>query len=303
LTDYDAAVALTSYNAYTLRLTESLEPLVPKSWTRVSITQEAAEQHVVLAKMRQFQARGENVIDVKMKLTEPQSGQLTRLMDEHKTAERDNRFEWAWVEISLVDWAGQLINLSPPKNQGLVIGGAMPGPPPPPLPPVARAGGAQVVHCIAKRSLKRECKPLEVYNSLMRKADTPVPRLPLPPPVPFVPVKIPVGKGKKKGRYDSESESDSDCSYATTMTWSSGGSVGVVRRRLRRYRARKARGSGKKYFSGSDSESESEREREREEDVITVKVEIKRGEDVVKRLLDLWTPETQAEGKGKGKMV
>jgi hypothetical protein len=291
LTDYDAAVTLTSYNAYTLRLTGSLEPSVAKSWTRVSITQEAAEQYVVVAKMRQFQARGENVIDTKMKLTESQSGQLTRLMDELKTAERDNRFEWAWVEISLMDWAGQLINLSSPKNQ---VGGAMPGPPPP---SVARAGGAQVVHCIAKRALKREYKPLEVYNALMRKADTPAPRPPLPPPVPYVPAKIPVGKGKKKGRYESESESDSDCSFATTMTWNSGSSVGEVRRQLRRYRARKARGSGTKYFNESESESE------REDDVIAVKVEIKRGEDVVKRLLDLWTPETQAEGKGKGKIV
>jgi len=51
----------------------------------------------------------------------------------------------------------------------------------------------------------------------------------------------------------------------------------------------------KSYGSDSDWDSESEAE-----DVIKVKVEMKRGDDVVKKLLDLWTPQNEIKGKGNG---
>ena len=38
-----------------------------------------------------------------------------------------------------------------------------------------------------------------------------------------------------------------------------------------------------------------------DEDVITIKLELKRGDDVVQPLLELWTPQNEVKEKGKEK--
>jgi hypothetical protein len=50
-----------------------------------------------------------------------------------------------------------------------------------------------------------------------------------------------------------------------------------------------------RYSSDSDAD-ESE-----DEDVIQIKLELKRGDDVVQSLLDIWTPQIEVKGKGKEK--
>lgn len=192
---------------------------------------------------------------------------MTRLMDDLKCAERDSRFEWTWVEISLHSNIAEITD-SVLKGSG---------------------NSATVMHLIAKRSLKPSYNALNVYNALMK-----------PPPPPRPPVSSPIititpsPLAKKKSKYaDSSSDSDSDSSC-----WSSDSSVGHVRRRLRKYRAKKMRKSdkGRSHFVDSDSDRYSDEE---DDDVIAIRLKLKRGDDVVKALLDMWT----SEGKGKGKAV
>lgn len=50
-------------------------------------------------------------------------------------------------------------------------------------------------------------------------------------------------------------------------------------------------------YASDDSDAETV-----DEDVITIKLELKRGDDVVQSLLDLWTPHIQVKGKEKEKV-
>jgi hypothetical protein len=135
----------------------------------------------------------------------------------------------------------------------------------------------------------------------------PAPGLPPPPgarppgvvggpgPYPREPVIITTGPRmapKRRGNRSDSSDSDS------ATSWSSDSSVGAVRRKLRRYRAKKervARGpmkGGRRYYTDSESESEDEGGED-----IKVEVGLKRGDDVVRKLLDLWTPAVKGKGK------
>ena len=194
-------------------------------------------------------------------------------MDELKSAERDSRFEWCWVEISLHNHAGEITDFIPRGPNSVLA-------------------TATVMHLIAKRMPRPQYKALDVYNSLMKPATSPLPRAPGLPPVGGPPpgiIRLPP-KPKKRSKYASDtSDSDTD-----STLWSSDSSVGNVRRRLRRYKAKKERKANRRrYYSDSDSEEEEE------EDVIKIKVILKKGDDVVKKLLEMWT----VDGKGKGKVV
>jgi hypothetical protein len=79
---------------------------------------------------------------------------------------------------------------------------------------------------------------------------------------------------KRRGNRSDSSDSDS------VTSWSSDSSVGAVRRKLRRY------------YTDSESESEDEGGED-----IKVEVGLKRGDDVVRKLLDLWTPAVKGKGK------
>jgi hypothetical protein len=274
LTDYDATLALTTYVEYTLRVTDSLNPTLPRSWSRVTVTQENAERHLIIQRVQTFQRAGGNVLEVSLRLTEQQSSQVTRLIDELKGGERDTRFEWCWVELSLYNGLGEITDFT--SNGG--------------FPKVA---AATMMHLIAKRMPKAHCKPMDLYNSLMR---------PAPPPVPVVnqaPIQIfEVPRQRPRSRSRSRRHRDdfysSDSSFRSSIS-SDDSSVGYVRRKLRKNKVRKM---DKARWRGSDYSSDSEDEND-DEDVIKINLELKRGDDVVQSLLDLWTP--QIEGKGKGK--
>jgi len=146
------------------------------------------------------------------------------------------------------------------------------------------------MHLIAKRTLKREFKPLDTYNAMMRGPTYPPP---CGPPRPMVIERTPPQKririGTRRNIYGSD-VSDSDSSSGSTV-WSSDSSVGQVRRQLRKFKTRKI--TRERWDSDGS---------EREVDVIKVNVELKRGDDVVKTLLDLWTAVGEM-GKTKGKAV
>jgi len=269
LTDHDAKQVLISYNEYSVRPCEPILPTEARSWSRVTVTQESAELNLVRKRVEQFEARDGNVIETKLRLTEQQSGQVTRIMDEIKSSERDNRFDWCWAEISLHNHAGEITNFVP-GGPGNVI------------------GSATIMHLIAKRMLRPQYKALDVYNSLIKLGPSPflgtAPVLPPGPPAIVFPT-----PRRRRARRGSFSDSDSD-----STSWSSDTSVGNVRRRLRKHKAKQEKSKIIKRCINSDSDSEDE-----EEDVIKINLELKRGDDVVKKLLELWTGGSESKGKGK----
>jgi len=278
LTDYDATVALTTYSEYTLHLAEPLNPGAPRSWSRVLVTQESAERHLIIQRVQAFQRIGGNALEAKLRLTEQQGSQVTRLMDELKCNERDSRFEWCWVEISLYNSFGEITDF--------VSNGGLP-----------KVASATMMHLIAKRIPKAHCKPMELYNSLMRPPQPPAPVVNATLPEPAIVHLSPEPPKSHKGKYD-DSDSDGDSSAGTSL-WSDNSSVGNVRRRLRKNKVRKAIEAtwGKPSLYSDSDEGESE-----DDDVIKIKLELKRGDDVVQSLLDIWTPQIDLKGKGKEKV-
>ena len=262
-----------------------------RSWQRVIITQESAERDLVQQRVEKFEARESSVIETKLRMTQQQSEQVTRIMDEIKSSERDVRFEWCWVEISLHNQNGAIRDFDS-RVPGIVNSPAT----------------ATTIYLIAKRSLKPQYNALEVYNALMNLAPSPswvgrpgpgpspgppviIPPRPAPPPRPIPMIKL-RSKSKMSKRHVEDSDSDS-------TTWSSDSSIGNVRRRLRYYKAKKVTKAARKRYYDSDSGSDGEEQ----EDVIKIDIKLKRGDDVVKKLLDIWTVEPGVEGKGKGRIV
>ncbi len=279
LTEYDTTLALTTYVEYTLRLTDALNPGAPRSWSRVTVTQESAERHLVIQRVKTFERAGGNVLQISLRLTEQQSSQVNRLMDELKANERDLRFDWCWVEISLYDCYGEITDFASTNTA------------------CAKISSATTMHLIAKRMPKAQFNPLDLYNSLM---------WPPPPPIPAAnqaPVIIDLSHSRDYPRSRPRSRSErrfhdwiSDTSSVSSLS-SDDRSVGYVRRKLRKNKERKLARADTGYSSDSDAyESE-------DEDFIKIKLELKRGDDVVQSLLNIWTPQVEAKGKGKEKAV
>jgi hypothetical protein len=277
LTDYDATLALTSYIEYTLRLTDDLNPGHPSSWSRVNVTQESAERHLIIQRVQAFQRAGRNILEDSCRLTKQQSSQVTRLMDELKGNHRDSRFEWCWVELSLYNNGGEITDFA--SNGG--------------FPKVA---SATTMHLIAKRMPKAHCKPLDLYNSLMRPPQPPMQVVNQAPDIFDLARSLDHSTSPSRTRWGRR-DSYSDLSSLSSL--SSGEiSVGYVRRKLRKCKAKKmarVKRGVDRYSSDSDAD-ESE-----DEDVIQIKLELKRGDNVVQSLLDIWTPQIEAKGDGKGK--
>lgn len=259
ITDHEAAIALTSYAEFTLRPALA-HPGSPSPFSRITIHPETNSLPIILSRISTFTSRGFNVIDSKLRLTEPQSLQVSRVLDDLRLGERDGRFEWCLVEISLYGAQGEIVFNDTKPNM---------------------AGTATLMHVIAKRELRRGIMALDVWNTngTMRG-----PPMPIRPPVGFQPPKP--ANGPVRVNYESDTESS---------RWnSSDSSVGQVRRYLRKYQVRRVR--RERYEIDSESEDSDK------EDVIKIKVALKRGEDVVDILLDLWTS-VGGNGKGKGKDV
>lgn len=216
------------------------------------------------------------MIETKLHMTAQQSGQVTRIMEHITYNDRDSRFEWCWVEISLHDHYGEITDFT--------FRGAHN--------PLATAA---VMHLVAKRTLKPGYQALDVYSLLMNPSPPPPfsggPRGPPPRPPPSAIVAPAPPRTDSIQSVSSDSDSDSHTSISSNDS-----SVGYVRRKLRMSRARKEKLiARRKYLDDSDSDSE-------DEDVIRIQVDLKRGDDVVKKLLDLWTAGAEVKGKGLRKM-
>lgn len=284
--DAEALIALTTYAEYTIRQAEPIETSQPRTWFKIIITHEYNTLPDIVARVDSFKKRGGSVINSQVRLTDQQAIHMTKILEDLQMKERDHRFEWCWVELSLHNSMGEV---------DLVARGHAPR-------------TATIMHLIARRSLKREYKPYAVYSLLVRgprpgfnnglpprpgppvEMPLPMPGPPPPPPPPqpvaAAPVYIdrfrprPRGNGRDRGMNMSDpddsgsSGSDSDTTYDSR--------VGRVRRT-----GRNNRRMGRRYSNSEISDDSDD-----EEDVIKIPIVLKRGDDVVKKLLDLWTPNT-----------
>ena len=294
--DAEALIALTTYAEYTIRQAEPIEPSQPRTWFKIIITHEYNTLPDIVARVDSFNKRGGSVINSQVRLTDQHAIHMNKILEDLQMKERDHRFEWCWVELSLHNSMGEV---------DLVARGHAPQ-------------TATMMHLIARRSLKREYKPYAVYSLLVRgprpgfnnglpprpgppvEMPLPMPGPPPPPPLPqpvaAAPVYIdrfrprPRGNGRNRGMGMSDpddsgsSGSDSDTTYDSR--------VGRVRRT-----GRNNRHMGRRY-----SDSEISDDSDDEEDVIKIPIVLKRGDDVVKKLLDLWTPNTGNVEKSTGKV-
>jgi hypothetical protein len=217
-------------------------------------------------------------------MTQHQSEQVTRIIDGIKSSDSDSRFEWCWAEISLHNHNGEITDFVP-KGPG----------------PINIPATATIMHLIAKRSLRPQYKALDVYYALMKLGPSAFLRGGPggPPPISYPPMSSPIIKLSQEPRRPNRgsihvSDSDSD-----GKIYSSTSSVGNVRRRLKRYKVKKAKSVARKWCYDSESGSDVEEE----EDIIKIDVELKKGDSILKKLLDLWTVEPEVEGKGKGRMI
>ncbi|KAF7931836.1 uncharacterized protein EAE98_004572 [Botrytis deweyae] len=287
--DAELLVALTTYAEYTLRQAEPDESSLLRSWFKVIITHEYNSLPDIVARVDSFNKRGSSVINSQLRLTDQQAIHMTQILEDLQVKERDFRFEWCWVELSLHNSVGEV---------DLAMRGQA-------------AQTATMMHLIARRSLKREYKPSEVYNLLVRgpprpgfnnglpprpgpPVGIPMPGPPPPPPQPqpvpgrgpsvFIDRFRPRPRGNRRARARDMSMSDRDDSGSSGSD--SDTTYDSRIRRVRRTR-RNDRRMGRRY-----SDSEISDDSDEEEDVIKIPVILKRGDDVVKKLLDLWTPNT-----------
>jgi hypothetical protein len=303
VSDESAREALTSYEAFTFRpALQQPSPLAPhlqlppRTWSRCFMTREREELRVLLQRIEKFRLRGVSIIDLKLQLTEPQSAQITNLIQELNQLEKDKRFEHKMVELSMIN-----------REHGIVT--------------KQTAGtNIDVIHVITQRAPKQGVNPMVAYNALMNQRPPParVPppappfsRGPPPPPTKSQPDIVvipssprrrslprrPMGRSRRRSiasSYFSDSSSDSDSSFYTVTTATSGG----YRRKGKK--GRKYRKG--KYSDSDDSDSDSSFEEEIKarwkEDPIAIKFGKKeKGKDVVQLLLEKWT----LAGDGKAK--
>lgn len=279
LNETTAREALTTYKAYTFRPipphpspTDAAPPSRP-TWTRCFVTYEHEMKSVLQERVAAFNRRGDSIIDLKLQLTEPQSAQLSRLIDESNRLEADRNFEHKIVELSMIDRERGLV-----KRQTMNL-------------------NVDVMHVVLQRSPKETVDVMHIYNLKHGPPPfRPMPR-PGPPPILREPEIITIGKPKckkgteyRRGRFssdystssDSDSDSNSD-SDSSNMTDSSVGS-------------RRKGGKSKKKANRSDSDSE-QKPRWKKDPVIVKLDKLDKKRDIVELLLDRWT--LAGEGKEK----
>lgn len=301
--EQEAHHSLASFAEYTIRFRDHhangsrpLSPIVERIHN---------DQPQIKQRVQSFQLNGGNVTEITLLLTERQSEQASILMKEIRCDETDPRFQWGWVEISLHNSQGEITDFHPRRASTSNI-----------------AETANVMHLIAKRSLNAFQDAVEIRNRMRIGPPMgfnpgpppatlslpfqpppfphglPVPRGPVinsvpPPPRPPVTVTVPLaGTGRGRGRPVNYCRSDVSSYYESSDSSSSTRPDvrGQLRQAKKRQLARRSR--AKRIINDSDSDvSDPE-----EEDNILIDLQLKKGDDVVTRLLEIWTPRASTKG-------
>lgn len=249
-----------TYHEYTIRVADS-GPNEPRSWDHVLITKESNTQTAKFDFINAFARRGDGVIGAQLQLTEHQVKHMSNIIDDLKRWEADNKFEWCWVELSLYDDAGRKCLVGTPSE-------------------------CTKLHLIAMRSLKKEYRPGGLHYRPVNlppnfgPGSNPYPGYPGPPPLPPMrnmpppgppPINLPRNTRRRRSVGTDSSDSGTDYSSDTSH-------------RNSRRRRRRLQESRRSSCSACDDESD-------EDDPLNIDLKLKRGDDVVKRLLELWTPQ------------
>jgi hypothetical protein len=283
VSEASATEALTFYTAYTIRPATPQNPLQPETWARCFLTRDNEDPSVLLSMIAQFRSRGDSIIDIKLQLTEPQAAQVSKLVDDLNSLERDQRFEHRVVVLSMVDRGVGLVRRQT-KNRT-----------------------CDVLHVIISRTLKEGVNPLLTYDNIMQPRPPPPPPCLPPPPRPIIVEKC--TKYKRPRRVSSfssldygspGSENDSESDSGSSNSSSSSRSSWTIERR----RAKNGRGKGKGKGKRSDPEDEDTNKPRFKSDPARVKFQKnERGMDVVDVLLQRWTLGRHADAAAGEKII
>lgn len=298
--DQEIRQGLTSFAEYVIRLHDHNSDI---NGCRVlpAIVHRAFNGHdAVQKRINDFEQRGGDVISIMLLLTDRQNSNVDRLLENIRKCETDQRFEWHLSELSLHNDHGEICNFHP-RGAGNMI------------------QTATVIHAIVKRTVKQCIIPETVADLLTippprgYSPNDPLPRPtqqafpPCPPsppgwpgpgpgaqPGPFIlsvppnrpPTRIPPSRlpNRLPSRRDSDTDSSSDTFSDLTRDRSFESQLRRARRR-RRIRDRRAKKASVKEGSESDSSSD-----DNEDDNIFINLSLKKGDDIVAKLLELWTP-------------
>jgi hypothetical protein len=288
--DYSTRQALILNAEYIIRFRDHIangpRPLIPL------IERVYNERSLVRQRIAAFQRRGGDVIGVSLLLTERQREVLNFVMQEVRAAEQDCRFEWVMAELSLHNEQGEICDFYP--NGGMNI-----------------AQTATTIRVVASRTLLAginsesvrhllRCVPPRGYTGPQKghssfpapaphPETSPVPRGPvmMQPRVPCPPT---VNDFIRTGKHIRRTSSVS--SFASSTITSDLSFKEQVKRARKRRSARERRAKRSKDDSYSDTSSDSDAD----DDSFFVNLPLKKGEDVVVKLTELWTPSTSNAG-------
>lgn len=289
LGDHEIRESLTSFAEYTIRFRDHHanggRPLAP------ILERVHNDQSVIRQRVQAFEQQGGNVISVTLLMTDRQSEQANLLMREIRRDERDHQFEWHWAELSLHNGLGEITKFGRACN-------------------IAEA--ANVMHLIAKRTLKPSVNPADAHMGLRfgpplgfypsqppsvlgPPIHPPCPPFPPPPPMrgpvtvncsppkprgpPAIPVPRPVQRPVSRSYVSSDSES-------------SGSTVSSRSKKGKRRKSAKRSGASRVY---NDSDSDTPSETDEGLYKVMTDLQLKEGDDIVVKLLELWTPQVSSK--------
>jgi len=95
---------LTTYQSYTIR---KCPPRDPKkegvgTWARAEVIEERLTQEDIIKQIKKLSIRKQSVADKKKALAHNMQGQITALVDDLASKERDRAFEWSLVQLDTV---------------------------------------------------------------------------------------------------------------------------------------------------------------------------------------------------------
>jgi hypothetical protein len=168
---------LTTYQAYTIR---KCPPRDPKkegwgTWARAEVIEERLAQEDIIKQIKKLGEKGRSVADKKKALAHNMQGQITTLVDDLASKERDRFFEWSLVQLDTVK---KPVSLKSGKKGGLYE--------------------TVTMTAYVKRSPLKDLNPVILFQNIEKmKADSmrPPPPPQAPPPAADEIVRIEGGKG------------------------------------------------------------------------------------------------------------
>lgn len=157
---------LTTYAAYTIRKVPPIDKKGSATWARAEVIEERFSQEDIIKQVKKLNENRRSLADKKSALAPNQQGQVTKLLDELVSKERDRAFEWSLAQLDSV--------VKRVNSKG------------------GKRGGGQyetaTMKVFVKRAPLKDLNPVILFQQIETKADSmrppppPPPRLPQPGP-------------------------------------------------------------------------------------------------------------------------